>query len=119
MKWLWLVVTFISLQASATAPDPQSFDMLLTGRTAAGPDENDEIFIRKMIGDFVEQLKVGKYVMRAKPENGGLRVCIEPVADGGYNYIVDFLNRISVRGSVWDVTLVEYCPDEIPRPLKR
>lgn len=88
---------------------PQSFDMLFTGKTAAGPNANDDVFIRKMIAGFVNDLKVKKYLLRAKPVNGGFRICIEPVAEGGYDFIVDQLNAISVRNSVWDVKLVQVC----------
>lgn len=107
MKWLSVIALFFSLQTFAA--DPQSFDLLLTGRTAAGPNANEDAFIRKMIADFVEKLKVKKYILRPTPANGGFRVCIEPSVNGGYDYIIGELNTFAIRESLWEPTLVRNC----------
>lgn len=102
------LVLFLS-SGAAMAADPQSFDILLTGKTAAGPHPNDEKATRKLIAGLIENLKVENYYLRAKPERGGFRVCLDPVADGGYRFIVGELSSISPRESVWKIDLIESC----------
>lgn len=98
MKCFAALLVLVSFQVSA-AP-LESFDLLLTGKTAEGPHPNDDIFVRKMIATFVENLNVKKYVLRATPANGGFRVCLTPADQNGYNAILGELNRISIRSSV-------------------
>jgi hypothetical protein len=107
MKWLILFSFFFSLQSMAAAPE--SFDMLLTGKTSAGPNANEDLAIRRMIAGFVENLKVKKYLLRLTPANGGFHVCVDPAGAEGYNYILGELNSIAVRESVWDIKLVRSC----------
>ncbi len=107
MKFFALILTFFSVQAFAA--DPQCFEITLTGKTEAGPHPNEEAAVRKIIAGAVENLKVSRYILRAKPANGGFRACIEPIKEGGYEYVVGELSAIAIRESVFDVSLVNRC----------
>jgi hypothetical protein len=104
-----LVAILLLTSFNVFAADPRSFDLLLTGKTAAGPHPNEEAAVRRLVARTVENLKVKKYLLRTTPTNGGFQVCLEPVADGGYEFIVGELSAIAVRESIWEITLVDRC----------
>ena len=105
-KYLMAAMTVFSFATSA-----ESFEMLLTGKTQAGPHPNEERYVRKMIGGFVENIYVAKYLLRDTPANGGFQVCVDPADDLAYDRIVDELNRFAIRESIWEVTLSKACED--------
>ncbi len=109
MRSVVLIAFFFSFHTYAA--EPRSFDLLLTGKTAAGPHPNEEAAIRKLVAGAVENLKVKKYLLRPKLPYGGFRVCLEPVEEGGYDYIAGELSVIGIRESVWDIQLVRRCRD--------
>lgn len=110
MKWIGILA--LTFACTAHAVEPQRFEITLTGRTSAGPHPNDEAAIRKLVAGAVEHLKVQKYFLRAPPANGGFQICVVPVADGGYDYLVGELSAVSVRGSILDIQLVAACDEE-------
>lgn len=106
MKTIFALSLFFAFQASAA---PQSFDFLLTGLTAAGPHPNEDLYVRKLIAGFVENLKVKKYLQRPRPVNGGFQVCLTPIDDAAYNYILGELQTFAIRNSKWDPRIVRTC----------
>ncbi len=104
-----VAVLLILFSLNAHAVDPKSFDILLTGRTPDGPHVNEDAAIRKLIAGTVQSLQVKKYFLRPTPVNGGFRVCIELVENGGYEYIVGELSAVAVRESIFEINLVERC----------
>ena len=90
--------------------EPRSFDMVLSGVNGQPPPPTTHASLRRMIGDFVTDLDVRRYVQMDEPTGGGFHVCLEPMEPFGYEDIVAKLQTIGVGSSArWEITLVENC----------
>lgn len=99
MKYIALFAILVSLNANAL----ESFEFTLTGKTASGPNANEDAYVRKLIAGFVEKLWVKRYFLRTTPANGGFRVCVQTTDDTAYGHILGELNGFAIRESIWDI----------------
>jgi hypothetical protein len=111
-------IVFFSSLAFAKKPvvpvEPRSFDLILT-RTSTQPLLDTTIVaFRQIVGEFVTNGYVFKYIELKTPVGGGFHVCIQPTEPDGYNAILEKLQTISAGSmAIWMPTLVESCPTSI------
>ena len=110
-----LIAIMLLAMGNFASAEPRCYDLVLTGKTQAGPNANEDAAVRKLVASFVERLFVKTYVLQDSPVNGGFHVCLDPNGDTGYWGIYSDLGAIAIRNSIWEINFVETCSQVLPQ----
>lgn len=95
---------------NAPAGSCRSFLMSLRGRNGQPLNANVKTAIAGAIGSLVKQMKIKNYILLEEYSDGGFRVCLDPVANGGYEAAVGEFSTYSVGSqNQWDITEIKSC----------